>query len=155
MGIVGSRWVVVVATASIAAVVLSGCGQDAYPKVVENPAWEAATSAAGPRAVFRETEVDVGRVSLNTWVQYRYTLRNSGDQTLRVLEPPGIEVLEGCCPPTPLLRSDVLAPGEQTDLTIRTQMHAGMDGAHLFRITVQTNDPREPQQSVLFRGDFG
>ena len=34
-------------------------------------------------------------------------------------------------------------------------MHAGMDGAHLFEITVQTDSPIKPVYKLSYRAFFG
>jgi hypothetical protein len=39
---------------------------------------------------------DLGDVHFNTMAEVSYVLRNVGDQPLRILEAPQVEVLEGC-----------------------------------------------------------
>lgn len=34
-------------------------------------------------------------------------------------------------------------------------MHEGMEGPHLFVITIKSNDPVEPQKQISVKGDFG
>ena len=51
--------------------------------------------------------------------------------------------------------STMILPGEQTVVVVRSVMHQGMDGPHLFQIDVRTNDPVEPVQTVYFRANFG
>ncbi len=34
-------------------------------------------------------------------------------------------------------------------------MHAGMDGAHLFEITVETDSPLKPVYKLTYRAFFG
>lgn len=34
-------------------------------------------------------------------------------------------------------------------------MHEGMEGPHLFIITIKSNDPVAPQQQISVRADFG
>jgi hypothetical protein len=34
-------------------------------------------------------------------------------------------------------------------------MHEGMDGPHLFEMTVSSNDASEPLQKLYVRADFG
>ena len=50
--------------------------------------------------------------------------------------------------------STIIKPGEETFLIVRSQMHPGMEGPHLFRIALLTNDRVEPVQTVDFRADF-
>ena len=40
-------------------------------------------------------------------------------------------------------------------MRIDTAMHEGMDGPHLFLITIRTNDPVEPEKQITLKGDFG
>lgn len=47
-----------------------------------------------------------------------------------------------------------LQPGAATDVRFVTSMHAGMDGAHLFRIVVPTNHPTTRQVTYTVKGDF-
>lgn len=37
----------------------------------------------------------------------------------------------------------VLNPGEQTTLSMKFMMHAGMEGPHDFRVHIPNNDPEE------------
>jgi hypothetical protein len=34
-------------------------------------------------------------------------------------------------------------------------MHEGMEGPHLFEVTVKSNDPSEPVRKLYVRGNFG
>ena len=83
-----------------AALLLAACGGgpgSGKPKVEDNPRWDAAGAPlAGPLAVFRELEVDFGKVPLNEWIEYQYTLKNAGDAPLQVLGEPAVAVLDGC-----------------------------------------------------------
>jgi hypothetical protein len=38
---------------------------------------------------------------------------------------------------------------------IETAMHEGMEGPHLFVITIASNDPTTPQKQVQVKADFG
>ncbi len=51
--------------------------------------------------------------------------------------------------------STVVQPGQQSYVEIQTLMHEGMDGQHLFRITVKSNDAAEPSQVLTFKAFFG
>jgi hypothetical protein len=55
------------------------------PEVTGEPAIEVA-----------ETSFDLGDVELNTQAEVTYEIRNVGDQPLRIVETPQVEVLEGC-----------------------------------------------------------
>ena len=47
-----------------------------------------------------------------------------------------------------------LSPGASTEVRFSTAMHQGMDGTHLFRVTVPTTHPNAPAVSYTVRGDF-
>lgn len=47
-----------------------------------------------------------------------------------------------------------LKPGASTDVRFVTAMHKGMDGPHLFRMTVPTTHPNVPAVTYTVRGDF-
>jgi len=51
--------------------------------------------------------------------------------------------------------STTVKPGEKTTLSFTTHMMKGMDGPHLFEITVPTNDPVEPVQKLQVKAVFG
>ncbi len=40
-------------------------------------------------------------------------------------------------------------------MAIETAMHEGMEGPHLFIITIKSNDPTAPEKQVQLKGDFG
>ena len=47
-----------------------------------------------------------------------------------------------------------LNPGASTDVRFVTAMHKGMDGPHLFRVTVPTTHPGAPAVSYTVKGEF-
>lgn len=47
-----------------------------------------------------------------------------------------------------------LKPGASTTVRFSTAMHAGMDGPHLFRVSVPTNHPSSPKVTYTVRADF-
>lgn len=55
-----------------------------------------ASPAQGPRLIFDETVFDFGKVPFNKKVQHEFVFRNSGTEPLRILERPGVEVIQGC-----------------------------------------------------------
>ncbi len=40
-------------------------------------------------------------------------------------------------------------------MTVKTMMHAGMDGPHLFRFTIKSNDLGAPETVITVRANFG
>lgn len=59
------------------------------------PSIEPQVSGAPALAVDQE-QIDFGDVKLGEWVEASFLLTNVGDQPLRILEKPYIEVMEGC-----------------------------------------------------------
>lgn len=49
-----------------------------------------------PKLVVDQPFYDLGDFHFNTLAQVTYTLRNVGDQPLRILEQPQVQVVEGC-----------------------------------------------------------
>ena len=49
-----------------------------------------------PRMVISQERVDYGDVKLNTPVETVFTIQNTGDQPLRILGEPQVELVEGC-----------------------------------------------------------
>ena len=47
-----------------------------------------------------------------------------------------------------------LKPGEQSELSFTTHMMEGMEGPHVFIVTVISNDPAEPETRLRVTGDF-
>ncbi len=48
-----------------------------------------------------------------------------------------------------------LKPGEESDISFTTHMMEGMDGQHLFEVTVRSNDAMEPVQKLYVKAFFG
>ena len=86
--------------------------------------------------------VDLGNEKLGSTVQVSFTLKNVGDQSLVFTKVPYIEVVEGCCPPTPTIGSMTLQPGETTTVSFPLMMHASMGGKHDLRVHIPNNDPK-------------
>ena len=84
-----------------------------------------------------ERAVSLGLQPLNTGVSHEFKLRNASS-TAVTLGKAGIEVLQGCCPSDPILTATRLAPGAEAPVlfSLPMGMHQGMDGPHLFRVTV-------------------
>lgn len=115
-----------------------------------------ATVAAGVQV--DEPSVDLGRQPLNTRVERTFTLRNVGSTAVS-LGRPNIEVLEGCCPSDPILNTNRIEPGKEVPFvfSLPMGMHKGMDGPHLFRLTVPVkNDNGETGNVEIYvKADFG
>ncbi len=121
--------------------------------VIDIPVAKAPQVAAGVRV--SEPAVDRGKLPLNTTVSQVYELVNTGSGTAKLGEPT-IEVLDGCCPPEPQLSQNSIAAGEKALVAVSMQMHPGMDGPHLFHMTVPVQSPvGEDALHLYFKGDFG
>jgi hypothetical protein len=91
---------------------------------------------------------ELGDMHYNVPAKVTYNLQNVGDQPLRILEIPKVQVLQGCCPPTPEISALTLKPGQRGTISISFTMHAGMDGPHDFRIALRTDDPSRPNTEL-------
>jgi hypothetical protein len=60
-----------------------------------DPNYRPAVTGA-PAIEVDETAFDIGEQKFNVPAEVTYVVRNVGDQTLRILETPPVEVLEGC-----------------------------------------------------------
>ena len=91
---------------------------------------------------------------LGKTVQVDFKLTNVGDQPLTFTEAPYVEVVEGCCPPTPTIGSMSLKPGESTTLSVSFMMHGDMGGKHNFRVHVSNNDTAGSTQSATILSNW-
>ena len=115
----------------------------------------AAVEVSGsPRLRVDRELVDLGVVQLGKTVQVDFKLTNVGDQTLTFTEAPYVEVVEGCCPPTPTIGSLSLPPGASTTLSVSFMMHGDMGGKHNFRVHIGNNDTAGSIQSVTILSNW-
>jgi hypothetical protein len=101
-----------------------------------------------PSGVVSQNEFTYGDIKLGKTVETVFKVKNVGDENLHILNDPYVEVVEGCCPPTPLVSSRIIRPGEEATVTIQFMMHEGMGGYHNFLAHVLTDDPVEPDKQV-------
>lgn len=99
-------------------------------------------TTGGPSLQTDQQTVDLGNQKSGSTVQVSFTLKNVGDQPLVFTKIPYIEVVEGCCPPTPTIGSMTLQPGETTTVSFPLMMHASMGGKHDLRVHIPNNDPK-------------
>jgi len=97
-----------------------------------------------PHAEVSTTLIDHGDLQMEEYAESVFRIRNTGDQTLRILQEPRVELVLGCCPPRAIVSDMTLLPGEETTISLRFTMHEMMGGPHEFRVHVQTNDPAQP-----------
>jgi hypothetical protein len=121
-------------------------------RVLETPGTRSGVASAGGVIVVDGADIVMGHIPLAYAVNPTWRLRNTSDQTVR-LGAPTVAVIRGCCPAEPILGTAELGPGEETTLQFPTQMHPGMDGDHLFRLTVPVGATGDPIV-VSVAGDF-
>ena len=109
---------------------------------------------AQPRIHFDQDVVDVGTVLFGERLTYTFHFSNTGDALLIIGNISAPE-LESCCPPQPAVGSATLQPGEESTLSIETAPADGhLVGSHLFEITVESNDPVEPEKILRLKAYF-
>lgn len=47
-----------------------------------------------------------------------------------------------------------LAPGKRAEVMIAPSMHEGMDGPHLFEVTIETDSTTRPVQKLYLRANW-
>ncbi|MBI4297260.1 MAG: DUF1573 domain-containing protein [Chloroflexi bacterium] len=107
----------------------------------------------GPRLSAEPAAVDFGTVAEGTQVKANFTLTNVGDATLAI-EKAATRVVEGCCPPTPQLSSQELAPGKKATLTLEFTMVGDMVGPHRFEVLVYSNDAVSSVATLEVKGTY-
>lgn len=107
---------------------------------------------AGPRISFDEDSVKLGRVLQDIPINYTFYFKNVGNAPLNIINT-WTKALVGCCPPTPVVGSTTLQPGEESTLLIGETEHH-MIGLHVFEITVRSNDPVEPDKKLYLEVSF-
>lgn len=107
-----------------------------------------------PRLVVDKEVIDFGAVPYRKMIEAKFEIMNGGREVLEFTEAPYIEVVKGCCPPSPVLGKKSLKPGERTTLSVSFMMYQGMGGPHDFRVHLQTNDPNIPDKTVQVLSDW-
>lgn len=109
-------------------------------------------ASAGPIEVVG-SNIAMGDVPLDVTVVPTWRLTNTGTEPVELFEPHA-SVIEGCCPGPLQLGTQVLSPGESTDLVFPLQMHAGMDGPHEFLVHVPLDPTGTQVLELEVTGDF-
>ncbi|MBA4071176.1 MAG: hypothetical protein C0497_04965 [Gemmatimonas sp.] len=107
-----------------------------------------------PRLVVDKDVVNFGAVPYRKMIEAKFAITNGGKEVLEFTEAPYIEVVKGCCPPSPVLGKKSLKPGEGTTLSVSFMMYEGMGGLHDFRVHLRTNDPNMPDKTVQILSDW-
>lgn len=111
-------------------------------------------AGGAPKLVVDKEKMDLGTFALGRTIEVKFNVTNAGDQPLTFTGSPYIEVVKGCCPPTPSLGKYTLKPGEQTTVSFSMMMHEGMGGYHDFRVHLPTNDPGQHDKTVQILSDW-
>jgi len=135
--------VLVVAVVAIAVIALTSQNEPFVPEVVGAPALRV-----------DQTLIDYGVVKNNTQIETVVRVRNVGDEALRILGDPHVEVREGCCPPRAQVSARTLFPGDEALVRLSFSMHEGMDGPHDFRLHIRSTDPAQPESEITILSDW-
>jgi hypothetical protein len=111
-------------------------------------------AAGGPRLRVFQEQFDLGTLKLGQTVPVKIEIANVGDQILRFTNAPYLQVVKGCCPPTPEIGSMQLKPGETTTVTFFLMMHGSMGGYHDLRLHLETNDPKQADRTITILSDW-
>ena len=118
------------------------------------PAASARAHDGAPKLVIDKDVIDFGAVPYRKMIEATFEITNAGKEVLEVTEAPFIEVVKGCCPPSPVLGKTSLKPGERTTVSVSFMMYQGMGGLHDFRVHLRTNDPSQPDKTVQILSDW-
>ncbi len=143
-------WVSVgaVLTVAVIGLVAFGVSRSSVPFAFARP------HDGAPKLVIDNDVIDFGAVPYRKMIQATFALSNGGKEVLEFMEAPFIEVVKGCCPPSPVLAKMSLKPGESTTVSVSFMMYQGMGGLHDFRVHLRTNDPSLPDRTVQILSDW-
>ena len=159
-----NRWLALAATLAVVAALIGGAswlftgGEEAGRPSVRASAGVALPIPDAPQTVLGlqvdKPAVDRGLLPLDTPVRQTYDIVNIGTDAAEFGKPT-IEVLDGCCPPQVEMTQMLVAAGQKATVGFTTQMHAGMDGPHVFHLTVPFRTAEgEDALHLYFAGDF-
>jgi hypothetical protein len=106
----------------------------------------------GPWLVFETTQHDFGKVLDTDLVEFKFAFRNAGNEPLVFSLPLRVGTSEGvypCSARNPGVQQGEFAPGE-CGFIRATLNPAGKSGEVRRRITVDTNDPVQPEQTLTY-----
>jgi hypothetical protein len=134
-----------------------GKGSEFVPQIAETPsdASKGEPFRGGPRLYFPVESMDLGQVPLSVQIPFDVQLANVGDAALTV-EDVSVNILEGCCPTNlmPTMESTTVQPSDRGTISFVVHMDPGMEGAHLFEISVRSNDAVEPLQKLYVKASW-
>ena len=106
----------------------------------------------GPRISFDEDSVDIGKVPVDIPINFVFRFTNVGNAPLDIINV-WVKALRGCCPPIPVIGPRTLQPGEESTILIG-ETARNSAGLHEFEITVESNDPVEPEKKLYLAVNF-
>lgn len=113
-----------------------------------NQSGVAITVSGKPNVAVDKSVIDFGDVQFGKPVTAVFKVSNTGDQPLKLLQPPHLEVLQGCCPPKAIASSSTIDPGGTATVTVTFSMHEGMGGQHEFLVHLLTNDSAQSETQL-------
>jgi hypothetical protein len=118
---------------------LSAAAEEAPPVTVEH----------APKLVCNEPSYDFGTADSSQTIEHTYIIKNEGDLTLEISN---VKPSCGCTVANISERS--VAPGAETKVTARLALQ-GRSGQQHKSITVESNDPKQPQFILSLQGNIG
>lgn len=115
----------------------------------EAPAPVAEVHVPAPKLVCDAPEFDFGTVDNSQSVTHTYVVRNDGDLTLEISN-----VRPSCGCTVASISERNVPPGGETKITAQLNL-AGRQGAQHKVMTVESNDPKQPQFMLNLRGVAG
>lgn len=103
--------------------------------------------ARAPRLQLDKTKHDFGNVKEGTTVETEFVITNTGKQELNIRKT---KANCGCTVSTP--EKDTLAPGESSNVKVTFDTR-GRRGNQYKTVTIFSNDPLAPTQTVTIKGD--
>ena len=133
------------------AIICSGGGvrPAAHAQTAKSKGGSASRPPDGPRIRVTPEEINLGKVQVGKPVRASFTITNEGNRPLKFTESPYVEVSAGCCPPVVMLDAWALKPGEHTTVTMQFVMTGKKQGPYDFRVHLPTNDPGQPDRTVV------
>jgi hypothetical protein len=112
------------------------------------PPLTAEESAKAPRLVFDKSTYDFGLISRNTEVKVPFVMMNEGKTDLMIRE---IRTNCGCT--TAISEKQAIGPGKSQELIV-TFSPTGRKGRQIKNVTVFSNDPSAPTQTLTIKAEI-
>jgi len=144
VNVLRKRWTGVFATGVLVAAINISNGQNTEPPSADSPATD---EKPAPRLELSQREWNFGRVWSGDPCQTEVELRNTGNATLRIIN---VKSSCGCAVAKP--KRSELAPGEADAMVVTYDTRKNQKKVS-HTITIETNDPVEPQIRFGVRGE--